>query len=76
VNHHGSQCGFCTPGFVTSMAAAHQNGQTDHDDRLAGNLCRCTGYAPIIKAAKAAETEVRADWLDTPDFIFTEILRG
>ena len=52
-SHHGSQCGFCTPGFVVSMAAAHLNGATDHDDQLAGNLCRCTGYAPIIRAAKA-----------------------
>jgi xanthine dehydrogenase small subunit len=55
IDHHGSQCGFCTPGFVVSMAAAHVNGRTDHDDVLAGNLCRCTGYAPIIRAAKAAE---------------------
>ena len=45
VAHHGSQCGFCTPGFVVSMAVAHLNGQTDHDDALAGNLCRFTGYA-------------------------------
>ncbi len=55
VEHHGSQCGFCTPGFVMSMATAHANGDTDHDTTLAGNLCRCTGYAPIIRAAKAAE---------------------
>ena len=55
IDHHGSQCGFCTPGFVVSMAAGHLNGQTDHDIQLAGNLCRCTGYAPIIRAAKAAE---------------------
>ena len=55
VEHHGSQCGFCTPGFVMSMATAHANGNTDHDTTLAGNLCRCTGYAPIIRAAKAAE---------------------
>ncbi len=54
VEHHGSQCGFCTPGFITSMAAAHANGATDHNDRLAGNLCRCTGYAPIVRAAQAA----------------------
>ena len=33
VDHHGSQCGFCTPGFVVSMAVAHLNGRTDHDDR-------------------------------------------
>ena len=55
ITHHGSQCGFCTPGFVMSMATAHINGNTDHDTTLAGNLCRCTGYAPIIRAAKAAE---------------------
>ena len=56
VEHHGSQCGFCTPGFIVSMATAHLNGRTDHDDQLAGNLCRCTGYAPIIRAAIAAES--------------------
>ncbi|MCF7698081.1 xanthine dehydrogenase small subunit [Loktanella sp. M215] len=54
VDHHGSQCGFCTPGFVVSMATAHLNGRVDHDDQLAGNLCRCTGYAPIVRAAQAA----------------------
>ncbi len=52
IEHHGSQCGFCTPGFVVSMATAHLNGATDHDTQLAGNLCRCTGYAPIIRAAE------------------------
>jgi xanthine dehydrogenase small subunit len=56
ITHHGSQCGFCTPGFVVSMAVAHLNGATDHDESLAGNLCRCTGYAPIIRAARAAES--------------------
>ena len=55
VEYHGSQCGFCTPGFVVSMATAHLNGARDHDVQLAGNLCRCTGYAPIIRAAEAAE---------------------
>ncbi|MGJ8616783.1 MAG: xanthine dehydrogenase small subunit [Sulfitobacter sp.] len=55
IDHHGSQCGFCTPGFVVSMATAHLNGATDHDIQLAGNLCRCTGYAPIIRAAEAAK---------------------
>ncbi|MGZ9811942.1 xanthine dehydrogenase small subunit [Pseudoroseicyclus sp. H15] len=64
IEKHGSQCGFCTPGFVVSMAVGHLNGRTDHDDVLAGNLCRCTGYAPIIRAAKAAEgTEVPA-WMN------------
>ncbi len=63
VAHHGSQCGFCTPGFVVSMAVGHRNGRTDHDDVLAGNLCRCTGYAPIIRAAEAAEKEAVPGWL-------------
>ena len=63
IDHHGSQCGFCTPGFVVSMATAHLNGQTDHDDQLAGNLCRCTGYAPIIRAATDAASAPVPDWM-------------
>ena len=67
IDHHGSQCGFCTPGFVVSMAVAHLNGDQNHDDALAGNLCRCTGYAPIIRAAQAASEQPSPDWLkDTP----------
>lgn len=66
VDLRGSQCGFCTPGFVVSMATAHKNGDTDHDIQLAGNLCRCTGYAPIIKAAEASETAGVPAWLDDP----------
>ncbi|WP_370402431.1 xanthine dehydrogenase small subunit [Sulfitobacter sp. JB4-11] len=57
VDHHGSQCGFCTPGFAVSMACAHLNGDDDDDTQLAGNLCRCTGYAPIARAASAARAE-------------------
>ncbi|MCX8509395.1 MAG: xanthine dehydrogenase small subunit [Rhodobacteraceae bacterium] len=68
IDHHGSQCGFCTPGFVVSMAVAHKEGAEDHDDRLAGNLCRCTGYAPIIRAAKAAEAAPVPVWMvENPD---------
>ncbi|PVA07142.1 xanthine dehydrogenase small subunit [Thalassorhabdomicrobium marinisediminis] len=67
IEHHGSQCGFCTPGFVVSMATSHLNGRSDHDDVLAGNLCRCTGYAPIIRAAKAVEGQaIPAHMRDTP----------
>jgi len=55
VEHHGSQCGFCTPGFVMSMYAGVQNGvqpgREAVNEMLAGNLCRCTGYTPIIEAA-------------------------
>jgi len=53
VKHHGSQCGFCTPGFIVSMAVAHAEDDRNHDEALAGNLCRCTGYAPIIRAAES-----------------------
>ena len=63
ITHHGSQCGFCTPGFVVSMAVAQMNGRQDHDDVLAGNLCRCTGYAPIIRAAEAAASAPVPDWM-------------
>ena len=57
VDQHGSQCGFCTPGFVMSLFALYQhNAQPQRDDvveALAGNLCRCTGYRPIIDAGLA-----------------------
>jgi len=65
VDHHGSQCGFCTPGFCVSMAVGHMQGRHDHDTVLAGNLCRCTGYAPIIRAAKAAEPAPVPEWMQT-----------
>ena len=56
VDCHGSQCGFCTPGFVMSLFALWLNEDTPSvariEDALAGNLCRCTGYEPIIAAAQ------------------------
>ncbi|MBL6637770.1 MAG: xanthine dehydrogenase small subunit [Planktomarina sp.] len=64
ITHHGAQCGFCTPGFVTTMAAAHATGETDFDAALAGNLCRCTGYAPIIRAAQAAAQRPAPSWMN------------
>ncbi|MBV1904396.1 MAG: xanthine dehydrogenase small subunit [Marinosulfonomonas sp.] len=64
VDKHASQCGFCTPGFVVSMAVAHKNGRKDFDDQMAGNLCRCTGYAPIIRAAKAAAHDPVPGWMN------------
>ncbi|GAB4363951.1 MAG: xanthine dehydrogenase small subunit [Kiloniellaceae bacterium] len=59
VDCHGSQCGFCTPGFVMSLFAMTRDHATlpDEDlidETLAGNLCRCTGYAPIVRAAQQA----------------------
>ncbi|MCX2561350.1 xanthine dehydrogenase small subunit [Acetobacter farinalis] len=57
VDQHGSQCGFCTPGFVMSMVAYCKTpgasmAEGAINDALAGNLCRCTGYAPIVRAMK------------------------
>ncbi len=63
VKHHGSQCGFCTPGIVVSLAVGHMNGAKNHDEVLAGNLCRCTGYAPIIRAAEAVEGVDVPEWM-------------
>ncbi|UUX49212.1 xanthine dehydrogenase small subunit [Nisaea acidiphila] len=55
VEHHGSQCGFCTPGIVMSLYALWMEGGCGSveavETALQGNLCRCTGYAPIIRAA-------------------------
>jgi xanthine dehydrogenase small subunit len=60
VEHHGSQCGFCTPGFVMSLFALyHEDGKPTRQDildQLAGNLCRCTGYRSIVTAAGQACT--------------------
>tara|TARA_R110002033_G_scaffold14733_1_gene42731 strand:+ start:34745 stop:36238 length:1494 start_codon:yes stop_codon:yes gene_type:complete len=58
VESHGSQCGFCTPGFVLSLAGLYENKQSSEQpidraavcDAISGNLCRCTGYRPIIDA--------------------------
>ncbi len=55
VDRHGSQCGFCTPGIVMSLFALYQRDEPATRaaicDQLAGNLCRCTGYRPIVEAA-------------------------
>lgn len=57
VDTHGSQCGFCTPGFVMSLYALQREGAATDTaslkDALAGNLCRCTGYGPILAAGQA-----------------------
>ncbi len=57
IDHYGSQCGYCTPGFVVAMAGLTEAGQPLDEqavkDGLTGNLCRCTGYEPIVKAALA-----------------------
>jgi xanthine dehydrogenase small subunit len=71
VDCHGSQCGFCTPGFVMSLFALQKNsngydkGQTL--EALAGNLCRCTGYRPIIDAAEQACCQKQPDQFDAAE---------
>jgi xanthine dehydrogenase small subunit len=75
VDCHGSQCGFCTPGFVMSLFALYKTNPAPArrhiDEALSGNLCRCTGYSPIIKAARemhrvAESRGSTGDWLTTP----------
>jgi xanthine dehydrogenase small subunit len=65
VDLHGSQCGFCTPGIVMSLFALFHSGEAASrqkiEDALAGNLCRCTGYRPIIDAAFKALHGKRQD---------------
>ncbi len=64
VDTAGSQCGYCTPGFVMSLAVAHAEGElAGHgcDAAIEGNLCRCTGYRPIRKAAQRLAAEPVAE---------------
>lgn len=68
VLENGSQCGFCTPGFVMSLFALYHNENstnlTQINEALSGNLCRCTGYKPIISAAFLAINEKNTEPLD------------
>jgi aerobic carbon-monoxide dehydrogenase small subunit len=62
--HHGLQCGFCTPGMIVTAAAllAEEPDPSDEAIRgaLAGNICRCTGYVNIVKSVRAAAERMRA----------------
>ena len=70
VDYHGSQCGFCTPGFVMALYSLWMQNpdptETEIEKALQGNLCRCTGYEPIVKAALAASNYglPASDWLN------------
>jgi len=63
MEHHGLQCGFCTPGFLMLVTGVLEREPDISDDELidvlASNLCRCTGYQNIIKAVRAAAQELR-----------------
>ena len=64
IEHHGLQCGFCTPGFLMLAAATLERNPGIGDEELlevlSSNLCRCTGYKNIVKAVRAAAAEMRA----------------
>jgi len=67
VECHGSQCGFCTPGFAMSLFSLYKNAHCPAraavDDALSGNLCRCTGYRPIVAAAERMyELDAATGW--------------
>ena len=61
VDYHGSQCGFCTPGFVMALFSMYKKYSEFNEevikDSISGNLCRCTGYQPIINAAKSLKNK-------------------
>jgi carbon-monoxide dehydrogenase small subunit len=62
--HHGLQCGFCTPGMVlTAVALLEENPAPSEEEireALSGNLCRCTGYQNIVRAVRAAAEQMQA----------------
>ena len=64
VDESGSQCGFCTPGFVMSLFALYHNetkvNLTKINDALSGNLCRCTGYDKIVRAVQDSAKRIKA----------------
>jgi aerobic carbon-monoxide dehydrogenase small subunit len=72
-DHHGLQCGFCTPGFVMSITALLADNADPTEDEiregLSGNLCRCTGYQGIIRAvrqAAATQADLMTVWTGPP----------
>ncbi len=75
VEHHASQCGFCTPGFVMALFALYHReapdglDRTQVNDAIAGNLCRCTGYKPIVAAALDACADPVFDGFGTDETI-------
>jgi xanthine dehydrogenase small subunit len=77
VECHGSQCGFCTPGFVMALYAQYKAGApADTADAIAGNLCRCTGYRPIVEAGKRAKAAAHPDAEQAVDEAHRERLSG
>ena len=79
VNYHGSQCGFCTPGFVMSLFAMYKSYSSYKEniikDSIQGNLCRCTGYKPIIDAAKSLNKKNKSDHFSRNKKIIITLLK-
>ena len=79
VSYHGSQCGFCTPGFVMALFSMFKQNSNFKDnlikDSIAGNLCRCTGYQPIIKAAKSLKGKNKNDYFSKNKKITINLLK-
>ncbi len=80
VDCHGSQCGFCTPGFVMSLFALFRGSEApdraETCDALAGNLCRCTGYQPILEAAERMYDADRDDQFSAAEADTAALLRS
>ncbi len=83
VTNHGSQCGFCTPGFVMSLFALYKNplnqgsmarSKAVTDEYIGGNLCRCTGYKPIVKAALEGMDCAPADHFSPSETVILDTL--
>lgn len=76
----GSQCGFCTPGIVMSLFALYKNHRRPErqqiDDALTGNLCRCTGYRPIVEAAAKACADDNVDTFAEQEAHLASLLRS
>ena len=79
LNFHGSQCGFCTPGFIMSLFAMYKNNYTYSEkiikDSIAGNLCRCTGYKPIMESAKSLNNKSKYDKFSKKQNIIINLLK-
>ena len=79
VQYAGSQCGFCTPGIVMSLFALYKSAQSVDrskiEEALSGNLCRCTGYQPVIEAANSACSMNRTDRFSLDQAKISRILR-
>lgn len=80
MEHHGTQCGFCTPGIVMSLFALFKNSgnpsRKEIVEALTGNLCRCTGYQPIVDAALSVSTGKLTDPFKPEEKRYIEMLRS